>query len=78
MIHQQPLLDEGAYAVKAHLTVVMTALSIARYLQDATGLSIKKILQALRPIQQITVNIAGHEHRMARRGPRDVEPQRVT
>lgn len=35
-------------------------------LQDNTGLSIRRIIQTLRPIQQITVRIAGHEHR---RGP---------
>lgn len=46
---------------EAHLTLVMTALAIAPYLQDATGLRIR-IVQALRPIQQITVNIAGHEY----------------
>jgi hypothetical protein len=41
---------------------VFAALAIARYLQNATGLSIKKIVQTLRPLQQITVRIAGHEH----------------
>jgi len=41
---------------------VFTALAISRYLQDATGLSIKKIIHTLRPLQQITVRIAGHDH----------------
>ena len=49
-------------AIEAHLTVVMTALAVARYLQEATGLSLKKIIRALRPIQEITVRIAGHDH----------------
>ena len=31
-------------------------------LTAATGMSIKKIVQTLRPLQQITVKIAGHEH----------------
>ena len=52
-------------AIEAHLTIVMTALAIARYLQDATGMSIKKIIRTLRPLQQITVRIAGHEHTAA-------------
>ena len=30
--------------------------------EGSTGLSIKKVIQALRPLQQITVRIAGHEH----------------
>ena len=49
-------------AIEAHLTIVFAALAIARHLQDVTGLSIKKIVQTLRPIQQISVHIAGHEH----------------
>ncbi|GAA4733897.1 hypothetical protein GCM10023350_16800 [Nocardioides endophyticus] len=46
---------------RAHLTIVFAALAIARYLQNVTGLRIKKIVRALRPIQQMTVRIAGHE-----------------
>ena len=49
-------------ATQAHLTVVFAALAVARYLQDATGVSVKKIVRALRPLQQITVQIAGHDH----------------
>ncbi len=45
-LRARPVFHHERDAVKAHLTVVMTALSIARYLQDATGLSIEKILQA--------------------------------
>jgi hypothetical protein len=41
---------------------VFAALAVARYLQDATGMSVKKIVRALRPLQQITVQIAGHDH----------------
>lgn len=45
--------------------MVITALAIARHLQDTTNMSIKKIVRALRPLQQITVTIAGHEHSAA-------------
>ena len=41
---------------------MFAALAVARYLQDATGMSIKKIVNTLRPLQQIQVRIAGHEH----------------
>ena len=41
---------------------MFAALAIARYLQNATGFSIKKIVRTLRPLQQITIRIAGHEH----------------
>ena len=58
-----PVFHHTREAIEAHLTIVFAALAIARYLQDTTGMSIKKAVQALRPIQQITVRIAGHEHR---------------
>ena len=41
---------------------MFAALAVARYLQDATGMSIKKIVRTLRPLQQVTVRIAGHDH----------------
>ena len=58
----RPMFHHTREAIEAHLTIVFAALAIARHLQHATGLSIKKIVQTLRPIQQITVRIAGHEH----------------
>ena len=45
-------------AIEAHLTIVFAALAIARDMENVTGLSIKKIVQSLRLIQQITVRIA--------------------
>ncbi len=61
-LRARPVFSHSREAIEAHLTTVFAALAIARYLQDATGVSIKKIVQALRPIQQIRVRIAGHEH----------------
>lgn len=64
-LRARPVFHHERDAIEAHLTVVMTALAVSRHLQDSTGLSIKKIVRALRPLQQITVNIAGHEHTAA-------------
>lgn len=61
-LRARPIFHHTREAIEAHLTIVFTALAVARYLQDATGMSIKKIIQALRPIQQIRVRIAGHDH----------------
>lgn len=58
----RPMFHHTRDAIEAHLTIVFAALAIARDLQNVTGLSIRKIVQALRPIQQISVRIAGHEH----------------
>ena len=64
-LRARPMFHHTRDAIEAHLTIVFAALAIARYLQDATGLSIKKIVRTLRPLQQITVRIAGHEHHAA-------------
>lgn len=61
-LRARPMFHHTREAIEAHLTIVFAALAIARHLQDATGVSINKIVQALRPIQQIRVRIAGHEH----------------
>ena len=61
-LRARPIFHHTREAIEAHLTIVFAALAIARYLQDATGVSIKKTVQALRPIQQIRVRIAGHDH----------------
>ena len=55
---------DGRDVVLEHvgLTIVFAALAVARHLQNATGLSIRKIVNTLRPLQQIAVRIAGHEH----------------
>ena len=61
-LRARPMFHHTRDAIEAHLTIVFAALAIARYLQDTTGLSIKRIIQTLRPLQQITVRIAGHDH----------------
>ena len=61
-LRARPIFHHTRDAIEAHLTIVFAALAVARYLQDATGMSIKKIVRTLRPLQQITVRIAGHDH----------------
>ncbi|MGL5930244.1 MAG: IS1634 family transposase [Dermatophilaceae bacterium] len=61
-LRARPMFHHTRDAIEAHLTIVFAALAVARYLQNATGLSIKKIVRTLRPLQEITVRIAGHEH----------------
>ena len=58
----RPIFHHTRESVEVHLTIVLAALAVARYLQNATGLSIKKIVHTLQPLQQVTVNIAGHDH----------------
>jgi len=48
-------------AIEAHLTVVMASLAVARHLQDAIGISIKRVIRALKPLQDVTINLNGHK-----------------
>jgi len=47
--------------MEAHLTLVLTGPAIARYLQGVTNLSIRKIVQKLRPLQDGIITVNGHE-----------------
>ena len=40
--------------------MVMAALTVARYLQEATGISIARIVCELRGLQEVVININGH------------------
>ena len=35
-------------------------LAVARYLQEATGISIARIVRELRSLQEVTINLNGH------------------
>lgn len=59
-LRARPVFHHDRDAIEAHLTVVFAALAIARELQAATGVSLKKLVQALRPLQTVTIEIAGH------------------
>ncbi|PID53012.1 MAG: IS1634 family transposase, partial [Micrococcales bacterium] len=55
----RPIFHHTRDAIEAHLSVVFAAPAVARYLQNVTGISIKKIVHTLRPRQHVTVHIAG-------------------
>ena len=38
----------------------MASLAVARHLQQATGMSIKRLVRELRPLQEVTINVNGH------------------
>ena len=47
--------------MKSHLTVVFTALAVSRFMQDATGVSLKKIITNLRPLREFTGRVSGQD-----------------
>ena len=59
-LRARPVFHHTRDAIEAHLTVVMAALAVARYLQEATGTSIKRVIRALKPLQDVTINLNGH------------------
>ena len=55
----RPIFHHTRDAIEAHLTIVFAALAIARHLQNATGISIRRLVQTLRPLRDVTISIAG-------------------
>ena len=60
----RPIFHHTLDAIEAHLTIVFTALAIARDLQARSGWSISKIIKTLRPLQHVTISI-GNQHLQA-------------
>jgi hypothetical protein len=58
-LRARPLFARTRDAIEAHLTVVFTALAVSRAVQDQTGLSLRRVLHALRPLRSATVELNG-------------------
>jgi hypothetical protein len=48
-------------SIEAHLTIVFTALAVAREAQNRTGLAIRNLIRQLRPLRSATIAINGTE-----------------
>ena len=59
-LRARPVFHHTRDAIEAHLTVVMAALAVARHLQETTGISVKRIIRALKPLQDVTIDLNGH------------------
>ena len=55
----RPIFHHTCNAIEAHLTIVFTALAIARHMQARTGLSLKQIITTLRPIHVALIETNG-------------------
>lgn len=58
-LRARPIFHHERDSIEAHLTIVLAALAVARHLQDATGVSIKKLVGTLRPVRSATIDLAG-------------------
>jgi transposase len=59
-LRARPVFHHQRDAIEAHLTVVFAALAVARHLQDTTGVTIKKLVQTLRPLRTVLIGIGEH------------------
>lgn len=57
----RPIFHRKKDSILAHLSIVFTALAISRTIQQRTGLSIRRVLQILRPLRSAVVQVGGHE-----------------
>lgn len=54
-LRARPVFHHQREAIEAHLTIVFAALAVARHLQNTTGVTIKKLVQTLRPLRSVVI-----------------------
>lgn len=57
----RPIFHRIQDSIEAHLTIVFAALAVSREAQARTGVSIKKIIQALRPLRTATISLGNQQ-----------------
>ncbi len=58
-LRARPMFTRTRDAIKAHLTIVFTALAVSRTVQNRTGLSLRRFLRTLKPLRSATLEING-------------------
>jgi hypothetical protein len=69
----RPIFHHKLDSIRAHLTIVFAALSIARNIEASTHLSIRKFVQKLRVIQSGVVSIEGKQYQTHPVIPNDIQ-----
>ena len=60
-LRARPVFHRQRDSIEAHLTIVFAALAISRYLQEQTGVSIKKLINTLRTVRSATIKVNGEQ-----------------
>ncbi len=60
-LRARPVFHRVRDSIEAHLTIVFAALAVSREAQQRTGVSIKKIVQTLRPLRAATISVGGQQ-----------------
>jgi hypothetical protein len=55
----RPMFVRTKDAIEAHLTIVFTALAVARTVQSRSGLAVRNVVRQLRPLRSATITING-------------------
>jgi transposase len=58
-LRARPVFHRQRDSIEAHLIIVFAALAISLYLQEHTGISIKKLVNTLRTVRSATINVNG-------------------
>jgi ABC-type proline/glycine betaine transport system permease subunit len=58
-LRARPMFARTKDAIEAHLTIVFTALAVAREAQNRTGLAIRNLTRQLRTLRSATIAING-------------------
>jgi transposase len=58
-LRARPMFHRTKDTIEAHLTIVFTALALAREAQNRTGLAIRNLARQLRPLRSATISING-------------------
>jgi hypothetical protein len=70
-LRARPMFKRTRDAIEAHLTIVFTALALAREVQARTGLAIRNVTRQLRPLRAATIAINGTTQTFAPAIPTD-------
>jgi transposase len=68
----RPIFLHKRNAIEAHMTIVFASLAISRHIKKLTGISIKRIVNLLRPIRSGTITINGTEYQAEPEIPKDI------
>ncbi len=68
-LRARPMFHHQEDSIQAHLTVVFMALAVSRHLQDVTGVSIRKLVQQLRPLRDVRIRLPGGQEIIAATPP---------
>jgi transposase len=72
-LRARPIFHRKKDAIEAHLTLVFTALAVSRFMQAATGASLKRIITSLRPLREFTGRVSGQDITFTPEVPKAVE-----